>query len=549
MSISKIKITLPLLLAVLYIIFFFSFIYSYAENAPFIDDYNGLFDFLIAYLNADTLERKFHFLIRQHNEHRIAFPRLVTLLYYYIVGEVNLKYLILLSSLNLVLLWGVLAKVMYSIKRDLVALIPMVLLLFHFQHYDNIFWAECSLQNLSVACLGVASVWLSVQPGFAHRLFGLVLAVLTTFSSGSGLAIWVVLCLVFILEAQWKRLLTTVVVGGVSLLFYLRDLELTTVNEPFSIYKRIDDVFGTFGLLGSWIDFREESTNPLAIVAGMLSCAIILYPILRKLWSQRRLDPISLFILGSLLYIGATAFIINFGRDAYTESRYKIYASIALLLTYISLYKIVPHTKKNYLKLTSLALAVIYCGFTTWRYIPEVDKRRHSVLADLQTILSNQQTVRTKPFAYRIEILQKLKAWQPPVEVLRQEFDWSQQDEHLKSSNVVINEQGDLISVSYEELVRNQAYYLYAVSKNFVFFFPIYRQRNSLLDFLKTGQLYSLRKEQKILKQWLVEGTYQIGIYDPVKKKHAMAYHPAIHVTETATAWLPERLFNDHLPM
>ncbi|WP_247235233.1 hypothetical protein [Telluribacter sp. SYSU D00476] len=492
---------------------------------------------------------KLHFLVRQHNEHRIAFPRLLTLIYYYIAGEINLKYLIMVSSLNLVILWSIMAKVMYSIRRDLLALIPLVFLLFHFQHYDNIFWAECSLQNLSVACLGTASIWMSVQPGRAHKLAALVLAILTTFSSGSGMSIWFVLCLVFILNFRWKWLLATVAIGSVSLLYYLHNYELNSVSQPFSIMKRIEDALGTFGLLGSWIDFREENTNVLAIVVGIVTCAVILYPIFKQLWNKQPLDPISIFILGTLLYIGATAFIINFGRDAYTESRYKIYASIALLLTYISLYRIVPRNRKNYLRFASMVFAVVYCGLTTWRYIPEVDKRRHVVLAELQTVLTNPQTVRTKSFAYRIENLIKLKAWEPPFEALRKEFSLAHESGHQISPKVAIDEQGDLITISYNELVHNQTFYLYATSENFVFFFPLNRQRNTLVDFLRSGQLYSFRNEQKILKQWLVEGSYTIGVYDPVKKIHSVANYPAIHVTQTAPAWLPERLFNDYLPL
>ena len=62
------------------IIFYYFCIFIFAVNIPFWDDYDSLRQH-IAISSSDSLQERISILFSQHNEHRIAFNRIVYVLY------------------------------------------------------------------------------------------------------------------------------------------------------------------------------------------------------------------------------------------------------------------------------------------------------------------------------------------------------------------------------------------------------------------------------------------------------------------------------------
>ncbi len=537
---------------IFFIVFYYRTIFLYAENAPFIDDYTGIFDFIIKYLRSESIDRKIHYIFRQHNEHRIALPRLITLMYYYTFNVINLKHLILISSINLLMLFMVMSQVVYSFKRDLLAILPLVFLTFHFQHQGNLFWAECSLQNLSVACLGIASIWFTIQSSAFSKAISIILAIFVTFSGGSGLAIWIVIWIIYILSKQWKSLVISCIVGITCISLFFFNYVSNSMSQTFSITKTVNDLIGTLGLLGGWVDFQEEGSNLLAVLIGLISLVIIVVPLLKIVIKQQFWDPISLFIFGSLLYVGASALIINLGRDSYTENRYKIFSIITLLLTYVSISRSLSKNTRSTKPVTGalIVCSMIFFLLTVWRYLPEINKHRRTILAELQVVMAYPHTNRTQPFAYRLENLRQLSAWDPPIDILEKEFKpVSNINSEKTSENIITDVNEKLITISYKSETPDSYYYLYAGSKQYEFYFPLYKQRHTFFEYLQTGKMYSGDNSKEILTSWLLEREYSIGIYNPANGQYLISDASRIQVLESSPAWLTYRWFNDYLPL
>ncbi len=536
-----------------YIIYYYFIIFIYSENIPFIDDYAGVLDFTYFYINTTDFGRIIHFIFRQHNEHRIAFSRLIMIISYHLFEEINLKYLILISSLNLVLLFTIMSKAVLSYSKSILSLIPLIFITFHFQHHGNIFWAESSLQNLSVACVGIASIWFGTKESSIQKFISLILAFFVTFSSGGGLSIWIVFWILYIIKSQWKWVMIYIAGGLVSYIIFLINYERSgsLLSSTFSIVKYINDILGTFGLLGGWIDFKENGSNVFAVIIGIITSATIILPILKKILQKISLDTLSLFLLGCFLYIAASALIINLGRDAYTENRYKIISTISLILTYISLHRIYIHDKRYFkVQLLMIASAIFYCFLTGWWYIPEIQKHRQTLLAELQVIMSYPNTIRTETYATRLNNLRKLGAWHPPIETLASEFEpFPKNQPLLLNKSIQLNNSDDEISIKYKDNTSGSQNYMYAISNDYEFYLPLNNERHSFIEFIQTGRVYSDNFKLNIYKSWLTKGDYYIGIYNSSNREYQFLNESKIKIVKSSPNWLTAKWFNDDLPL
>ena len=117
------------------------FIWNYAQKVPFWDQWE--FVPVLEKLHYHTL--KFADLWQQHNEHRILFPKILMLILAYFSGWnffVEFCAILVISAINLFLLYSILDKTIDS-RKSIVLKIIMPLLIFSMIQYEN--WS-CSWQ-------------------------------------------------------------------------------------------------------------------------------------------------------------------------------------------------------------------------------------------------------------------------------------------------------------------------------------------------------------------------------------------------------------------
>lgn len=369
-------------IAVLLPVAVFTFVWScYAVNVPKWDDH-ALRAFLYYSDQETTYSGKLYQLFKQHNEHRIVYDRIVTLINFHLFGKLDFRHLMIVGNLSLVGLLAVFVSVLHRANRTVLYAVPVAFLLFNLSQWENMFWGMAALQNFSVVLWVVAAFyWLT----YTNR-WGLALAaaILATLTSGNGLLVWPIGFVLLTLRVSDPRLgsayqstkkplrtrqpfwlpFTWVLVAAIVIGLYFLGFEKPAGNPPAR--GSITD------LLKGWLAFVGAAAEALpvgsalrtSLLLGGLMAVLALGLITWGLFSHRRMvsqafrrllpskqsagswglavPPLTLFFWGGVAFILGTAAVVawartSFGADLLITSRYKIYSLtlLALLYTYV----------------------------------------------------------------------------------------------------------------------------------------------------------------------------------------------------------------------
>ena len=263
---SHIFLLLSFLLAGLALVLF-------SANIPYDDDYNCI----VAYLAHPWPTRLCH-LIDYNWEHRVGLTNLCAELMVDVTGRINFQWLDVLGL-------SFAAAIAYLFMRRLnfygkagcfVATALFWLLLSPLSDY--FFWPMASIQNNGVLLLVFLSlVVLNASNGGSldcRFVAAMILAVASTFTSGSGMIVWPIMVAMLCFKGNWRsavvRIGVLVVVALVSIGYYFHEPWVgQSAREQFSLLHALAYFF-TFA--GAW-----TCMPGVAFVAGVVICAFIGY--------------------------------------------------------------------------------------------------------------------------------------------------------------------------------------------------------------------------------------------------------------------------------
>ena len=125
---------------------YFYFVYSYSLNIPFADDFTNL-DQVMRILQASNFYEASSILLSDGNqEHRKIFLRIIYLLSYAMLGEVDFRVLILIGNFSLVILLYLFFHIFKVPSKNLFYFIPIPILLFQLQSWTHMTWTAPSIQ-------------------------------------------------------------------------------------------------------------------------------------------------------------------------------------------------------------------------------------------------------------------------------------------------------------------------------------------------------------------------------------------------------------------
>lgn len=214
-SSERIRRALVLVALAAPVLIYFSWVARVAVNIPFWDDFGLYLMFITKFKMTPAFWEKMELVVAVHNEHRLIFPRLVSLAQYYLSNELNFVALIFIGNLSLLVLCGLLWR--HFVKQGLyyAYFIPVPYLLFSFSSWENMAWATCAMQHSFFMLFASATVLsltsLGLQLGYGYLIF-LLLACAT---SGGGICLIPVVGLYLLCTKNWRNLL---VFGLVALL-------------------------------------------------------------------------------------------------------------------------------------------------------------------------------------------------------------------------------------------------------------------------------------------------------------------------------------------
>jgi len=357
-------------------------IFRYGLNVPKWDDH-ALRNFLVNFNQADGVAERLTLLLAQHNEHRIAYDRLVALVLYQLSGEINFDWLMAAGFLSLLGILFVFWKVIRESRLPDAVFWPLPFLLLSFQHHENTLWGMAALQNFSVVFFVLCAVFAVVKG--TERAFGWALFFSTSalITSGNGLLAWPVVACLLLMQRRWQGLGIWLLATAVAVGLYFFQYEKPPGNPATSAVSVGRYVQGFLALIGGVADWRPASPNrfvgPVLVGSVLLLLAVFLnWRALRRssLFSGKA-KPADYFLMGVTVFALVTALVVVVGRIGFGEavlltSRIKIYSAVFACTLLVAVARELPPTWTSRLGRSALGFSVLFwigTAFVEWEEI------------------------------------------------------------------------------------------------------------------------------------------------------------------------------------
>ena len=328
---------------------YFYFLSAYSLNIPKWDDH-ALKAFILDFQNTKGFIPKIQTFFKQHNEHRIAFDRVFTLIVFWIHGSIEYRWLMWVGNFTLLGVLLIFYKIFQKQKHSIAFFIPIPFILFQLQLWENTFWGMAAMQNFGIIFFIFGLIYLISSQKQVYFYVALLFAFFVTYTSGNGITAFPICIVLLILQRRFKD---SIIFGGVAILLvflYFYHYQMPTNNPSMDGIGIGKITFGFFSFLGSVFDLlpyssgRIKFTIVLGAILFMISSLIAINLIFNSklLFKQRNLNQPELFILGSLMFLIGTAIVVTYTRISYGEvglltSRYKIYSILLLITLYLAL--------------------------------------------------------------------------------------------------------------------------------------------------------------------------------------------------------------------
>ncbi len=512
------------------IILYFYFLAEYSLNIPKWDDH-ALKAFILEFENANGLLEKFQTFFKQHNEHRIAFDRLVTLIIFKIHGTIDYRWLMWVGNFTLLGTLIIFYKIFHKQKTPLWFFVPISLILFQLQLWENTFWGMAALQNFGIIFFIFGLIYLISSEKKAHFYIALLFAFFATYTSGNGITVFPICLVLLILQRRFKETLIFGIASIILIGAYFYHYVMPPSNPPMQGIGIVKIIFGFFSFLGSALDLMPNSSGRIKItivVGGILfiiSALIAIYLIFNSklLKKNRFLNQTELFVLGSLMFLIGTAIVvtitrISFGDIGLLTSRYKIYAILLLITLYLFIISKIELNNRKWLASALIFVAISFNILANYLNFKEVINFRNQLnsFAINWKLKPELQSVNTNIKLYEI----------PALEL---DIDISFIKKSIKLS--------PNFKENYQKILKNDGIFIQnnsLQSANVIYFIVQSQQKTYLMPsllvnyppyaFVRTGKYWQNGFEGELSYNEFDNATYQLGLLVNDGKSSATYY-------------------------
>ncbi len=172
------RLTLAICIILLPIISFYAILARRVLNLPFLDDYNGVLEFLEHFSSLPNAWAKAGYVVlAQHNEYKPVFANFMIALQYGISGHPSFILLSWLGNLFVLALFYLMWKYFLvdeeNTSRRLLLFAPVAYLLFQLQYAETLNWSSPGLQNIPVLVFAFAAIAVISRNSRSNFLHGL----------------------------------------------------------------------------------------------------------------------------------------------------------------------------------------------------------------------------------------------------------------------------------------------------------------------------------------------------------------------------------------
>lgn len=376
--------SIPSFIAILVVLFYLCFVMYHTVNILFADDIH-LLETVLWMEQTPSWAERYRLIMLQHNEHRIVVPRLLTWLVSKIFGQIYWPSLVFIGSVAWCAVCLILWKSFKKLNLSYWLFLPIPFLIYQPQYTDNLTWSISILQQSGIVFLYLLIIYLVSQNKLWLPLF---LACIATYTHGSGIFSFLVVILLLALKQQWKTLRTWALVGVIMAAWFFTDYaggQSANIPESLSNPARLlGSAMAFLGASTTAFDRYGIATTP-AIVLGIFITSIVIGFLIKTF---KRLDePIVVFFWGCIFFVGLTVSLVAVSRswqgiEIIIAPRYIHYSPLALALVYLMLMYLLPRFSKI-IGIAFLAYALVFNGFSYYKYTQEVILRQESLKADI----------------------------------------------------------------------------------------------------------------------------------------------------------------------
>jgi hypothetical protein len=389
-------------LIILPILFFFYHIVISTDNIPFKDDY-VLLDSIFQMKNADSFSAWLQAFLKQVNQHRFAFERTMMWLIYKVFGSENIKAQIIIGDLFLLGILYFFIDIFREFKLSWLYFIPVSLLFFNYTYFENATWGIAAIQNTPIIFFALLTLHLLSLQNQKAFYFAVLVAIITMFTSGNGLGIWVIGFLLLTFQKRWKHLGIWFSVAFLMILFYFKyDYDLIQ-SDRTNLFKH--PFLNIWFILAFWGNvFYTNIPHPfklyrypdiiLCIVTGIFLASIML-SLMWKIWvlKLQKYSPKMWFLLAGMCFLALTGLMLVFSRPAEIKiynggellsRRYMIFGAVFLCLGYLS-YLLYFQNQKKWLRLGIVIFIPLSLSLNIYSYyssIPDVYRQQQELKLD-----------------------------------------------------------------------------------------------------------------------------------------------------------------------
>lgn len=317
-------------------------VWKYAINVPRMDDYIQFIGYHHFFPENGSALEKLIALFSQprwelgpESDHRIVVARLAMLLSEALIGEMDFRLITFMGN-AFFLLWFVWLWRMTTASRRPVAMLPVVLLLFSFVHYEIAFWSSAALLYFPVTFFAFAALALTVgEPRFSSTAGALGSGVLAFCSQANGLMVLpTVVCSLF---SRHKIRLALFFVAAALASFFLY---FHAYKRPGVVPAFPEPVKAISLILSAWVRLMGSSFGEQWDVAATLIALIWAGLFWKRYW---RVNPtLFWFAIWLLLTMGSIAVgRASFNVEMLMASRYRFYSLLLIAISYLAVLELV----------------------------------------------------------------------------------------------------------------------------------------------------------------------------------------------------------------
>ena len=551
---------LPSLIITTIVAIFYFVCIHFSYNFFYQDDYHLLRFVTVIEDNSISFQEKLSTLWGQHNEHRIIFPRLITLLDYYLQGHIDWAVLNVVSALYYFGIFYFFFKIIQKAELNNWYLLPVALLIFQPAAYENYYWTISILQQVGNLFWAMFLFYSIVYYKPSKLWISLLLVFILTFTHGNGLFAFGVGGVLLFIQKRYKDL--GIWVGFMffvaALYFYgYYTAQNSNIAGSLSNPKRLVGCFG--GFWGVFLKDILNSTNR-AILAGLGIFLVLLIINIRAFFSflfpkislkTTTLFPQkNLFLLACFLYLSITAGLVALSRswssmDAAFQNRYLHNSVIAFVLLYTTLLLFQSNYLRRVILFLGLIFSIIYYIFSWYSNYEFLVIQQQNQEADAvnyalngvtavndKSFNANIKPVLDKSFTDRISVLPNTNLRNVVKNIDKFTSDTSKRipieikRDSVLSFNISNSHYRPLFHFTNLNYAVSGHIYLVLKSDKNTFIFATNHRRNRKKDLLKTSHFFIDGFYASIMTDAMPTGEYSVGILSQKDEKN-FRYSPS----------------------